>query len=129
MCEARKDALRVDFDRLVSLESHGSTISGDGGLLAYRQLDEEFGISRHFPFDHSLAPPAQSIVYVHRLHYQAGSWNKQHTVVAKAQWHQEESFPRVGFVFTNMRGGAKPVIDFYNRRGQAKQSIKQGKAP
>ena len=45
MGEARKDALRVDFDRLVKLECHGSTISGDGGLLAYRQLDEAFGLT------------------------------------------------------------------------------------
>ena len=43
MGEACKDALRVDFDRLVKPESHGSTISSDGGLFAYRQLDEAFG--------------------------------------------------------------------------------------
>ena len=45
MGEARKDALRVDFDHLVKLECHGSTISGDGDLLAYRQLDEAFGLT------------------------------------------------------------------------------------
>ena len=45
MGEARKDSLRVDFDRLVKLECHGSTISSDGGLLAYRQLDEAFGLT------------------------------------------------------------------------------------
>ena len=45
MGEARKDALRVDFDRLVKLECHGSTISGDDGLLSYRQLDETFGLT------------------------------------------------------------------------------------
>jgi hypothetical protein len=45
MGEARKDALQVDFDRLVKLESHGSTISSDGGLLAYRELDEAFALT------------------------------------------------------------------------------------
>ena len=42
MGEARKDGLRVDFDPLVKLECHGSTISSDGGLLSYRELDEAF---------------------------------------------------------------------------------------
>ena len=45
MGEARKDALQVDFDRSVKLEFHGSTISNDGGLLAYRQLDEAFALT------------------------------------------------------------------------------------
>ena len=71
-------------------------------------------------------PPAQPIVYLHHFHYQAGSWNKPRTVVAKVQWHHDELFARIGFVVTNMRGGAKPVIDFYNRRGSAEQWIKEG---
>ncbi len=45
MGEARKDALRVDFDHSVKLEFHGSTVSNDGGLLAYRELDEAFGLT------------------------------------------------------------------------------------
>ena len=45
MGEARKDALHVDFDRSVKLEFHGSTVSSDGGLLAYRELDEAFGLT------------------------------------------------------------------------------------
>ena len=45
MGEARKDALRVDFDHSVKLEFHGSTVSSDGGLLAYRELDEAFGLT------------------------------------------------------------------------------------
>ena len=42
MGEAPKDALRVTCDRSVKLEFHGSTISSDGGLLAYRELEEAF---------------------------------------------------------------------------------------
>jgi len=45
MGEARKDAFQVDFDRSVKLEFHGSTISSDGGLLAYRELDEAFALT------------------------------------------------------------------------------------
>ena len=45
MGEARKDALRVICDRSVKLEFHGSTISSNGGLLAYRELDEAFALT------------------------------------------------------------------------------------
>ena len=38
--EARKDALRLDFDRKLKLEFHGTKVRSDAGLLAYRELDE-----------------------------------------------------------------------------------------
>ena len=40
MGEARKDALRVGFDRAIKLEFHGARVSSDAGLFPYRDLDE-----------------------------------------------------------------------------------------
>src|SRR5215468_9866946 len=40
MGDSQNFTLRVDFDRTIKLEFHGSTVTSDAGLLAYRQLDD-----------------------------------------------------------------------------------------
>ncbi len=72
-------------------------------------------------------PPNKPIVRYHDFMYQAASWDKARRVAAKVEWHQGELFPRVGFIVTNLGGGAAGVTWFYNGRGTAEQWIKEGK--
>ena len=44
--EASEVDLRVAFDRRLKLEFHGSKVTSDAGLLAFRELDAALGLSQ-----------------------------------------------------------------------------------
>ena len=72
-------------------------------------------------------PSQKPVVWYKSFLYQAASWNKARSVVAKVEHHQGELFPKVGFIVTNLRLASRAVVRFYNKRGTAEHWIKEGK--
>src|SRR3954453_10656541 len=72
-------------------------------------------------------PPYEVRRYYASFRYQAQSWNRPRHVVAKVEWHPGESYPRVGFIVTNLARSTEGIVAFYNQRGTCEQYIKEGK--
>ena len=72
-------------------------------------------------------PSHKPIVWYKGFLYRAASWTTARRVVAKVEHHAGELFPRIGFIVTNLETPSRAVVRFYNKRGTAKQWIKEGK--
>jgi hypothetical protein len=72
-------------------------------------------------------PSYKPKVFYESFWHQAQSWHQPRRIVAKAEWHWGELFPRVGLIVTNMTGWSRKVVHFYNQRGIVEQWIKEGK--
>jgi len=59
--------------------------------------------------------------------HRAGSWDRARRVICKIEWHEEELFPRIGFIVTNSRIAAGKVVKAYNGRAEIENRIKEGK--
>jgi len=44
MKHTKGERLNIRFNRKIKLEFHGARLTSDGGLLAYKELDEELGL-------------------------------------------------------------------------------------
>jgi hypothetical protein len=57
----------------------------------------------------------------------AMTWKKRRRVVCKVEWHNDELFPRVGFIVTSSTLRALQVVQAYNCRANVEMRIKEAK--
>ena len=62
-------------------------------------------------------PSHKPVVRFKSFLYQAAGWKPARRVVAKAEFHFGELFPRVGFIVTNLATSSRVVVRVYNKRG------------
>ena len=73
-------------------------------------------------------PPKSGVkVQLFEFPYRAGTWKKRRRVVCKIEWHNDELFPRVGFIVTNSTLRAWQVVKAYNGRANVENRIKEAK--
>ena len=60
-------------------------------------------------------PSYKPIVWYKGFLFHAASWKTARRVVAKVEFHAGESFPRLGFIVTNLGTGSRAVVRFYKR--------------
>ena len=105
MGEGQKEPLRVDFDGSLELEFHGAKVTSDAGLLAYRELDETFGLTA-----------AAAAVFAE---WRTGS-NTEHSVTALLR---QSVFSRLGGVRRHQRCGAPVRGSRDALRGGAQEAV------
>lgn len=78
-------------------------------------------------------PVGRPAHYVQRFYksfrYQAASWSRSRRVVAKAEWHHGELFPRVGFIVTNLRLKSTNASSFTTSGAPASNGSKRVRTP
>ncbi len=135
MGEAKFEPLRVDFDRRLKLEFHGSDISSDAGLLPYRELGDALGLTelggevlsetrRGKNTRHLLVGLLRQSVFGRLAGYEDVNDADR---LSQDPVMRAELVPRVGFIVTNLSRPAERVTRFYDGRGTAEQFIKEGK--
>jgi len=141
MGEGSKDALRVNFDRKSRLEFHGVKVASDAGLLAYREIDDVFGLTDMIACElrdkrtgkntqHNLLALLRQSVYPPKADlagYEDTNDAERLCVDPAMRQVVGELFPRIGFIVTNLRWKSSNVVKFYNRHGTTEQWIKKGK--
>ena len=127
--ESDRGLLRAFFDRRLKFEFHGSRITSDAGLLAYRELDEALGLTT-LAGDviadsrtgkngwHGIIGLLRQSVYGRLAGYEDVNDADRLGRDPAMRWI-------VGFIVTNLSRPAERVVAFYNQRGTAEQWIKE----